>query len=65
MPCIPKAQAHPVFRVSDYDILNQFEDELHFPSDCLSSSSWNAGHRDDKWDDLLPAEDREYISKYA
>lgn len=46
-------------------ILNQFEDELHIPSDCLSSSSWNAGHQEDKWDALLPAEDREYISKYV
>lgn len=45
------------------ETLNKMEALLNIPYGCLSSSSWNAGHTDKRWDHLLT--DAEQHTIYA
>ena len=43
--------------------LNAMDTALGIPSDCLTSSSWNAGHNDRRWDSLLSADERALLQR--
>lgn len=43
--------------------LNAIEEVLGIPSDCLTSSSWNAGHNDRRWDSLLSEDERAILQR--
>jgi hypothetical protein len=45
------------------DTLNHIEEVLGIPDDCLSSSSWNAGHNVPYWDALLTDAERKVVKE--
>ena len=45
------------------DTLNRIEAVLGIPDDCLSSSSWNAGHNAPYWDALMTNAEQQVIQE--